>query len=341
MFFSVIVPVYGVEKYIKRCIESVLNQTFADFELILVNDGAKDRCPEICDSYAAHDNRVKVIRKSNGGLVSARQAGMRAACGEYVFNLDGDDAMTGNALENAYNIILSTGADIISFSYICCKNGGEYEVINEAADEGLYETRDIAKKIFPKLLLDENMHHMLYYAWGKAVRRTLAEPAQLGVDTQITMGEDICAMQGCYMNAKKVYISRKTVYLYTLRNDSMSSGLGAEQLLRLEKLVSALKARNVPKDYNMQISRYYCYMCFVILAAAAENGHCRTLGDMKKRITGSRHAAELEKAEFSDITFKSRVAVSLIKKKRIYTAYCFLYLCGLVKRIVGRKGEHK
>lgn len=343
MFFSVIVPVYGVEKYIERCIESVLNQTFADFELILVDDGSKDRCPEICDRYAAQDRRIKVIHKPNGGLVSARKAGIRAACGEYAFNLDGDDAMTLYALENAHDIIMNTGADIVSFSYICSRNGEQYEVRDEAADEGLYENRDIAEKIFPKLLLDENMCHMLYYAWGKAIRRSLAEPAQFSVNTDITTGEDICLMLGCYLNADRVYVSRKTAYLYTLRDDSMSSGFGVEQLLRLEKLITALKAvnDNVPNDYGRQISRYYCYMCFVILTVTAEKGHCKTLRDMKKMITGSVNRTEIEKAEFSNITFKSRAAIRLIKKNCIYTAYCFLYLCGRIKSIIGKKGEIK
>ena len=79
MFFSVIVPIYKVEKYLVRCIESVLKQSFEDFELILVDDGSPDRCPEICDEYMACDNRIRVIHKENGGLVSARQAGIKTA----------------------------------------------------------------------------------------------------------------------------------------------------------------------------------------------------------------------------------------------------------------------
>ncbi|MBQ4145205.1 MAG: glycosyltransferase family 2 protein, partial [Clostridia bacterium] len=81
MFFSVIVPVYKVEKYLANCIESVLNQTFSDFELILVDDGSTDGCPQICDDYKERDQRVKVIHKPNGGLASARRAGIKASEG--------------------------------------------------------------------------------------------------------------------------------------------------------------------------------------------------------------------------------------------------------------------
>ena len=93
MLFSVIVPIYNIEKYLKRCIDSVLAQSFGDFELILVDDGSPDNCPAICDEYAAKDERIKVIHKENGGLVSARQEGIKIASGDYVFHLDGDDAV--------------------------------------------------------------------------------------------------------------------------------------------------------------------------------------------------------------------------------------------------------
>ena len=91
MLFTVIVPIYNVEKYLVRCVDSILAQTFPDFELILVDDGSSDRCPEICDAYAAGDARVRVIHKPNGGLVSARNAGIMAAKGDYICYVDGDD----------------------------------------------------------------------------------------------------------------------------------------------------------------------------------------------------------------------------------------------------------
>ena len=105
MLFSVIVPIYNIEKYIRRCIDSVLLQSFTDFELILVDDGSPDRCGAICDEYAKKDERIKVIHKENGGLVSARQAGIKVASGDYIFHLDGDDAVLPDALESAYKII--------------------------------------------------------------------------------------------------------------------------------------------------------------------------------------------------------------------------------------------
>lgn len=88
---SVVVPIYKIDRYLGVCIESVLNQTYTNLEIILVDDGSPDRCPEICDLYAKKDTRIKVIHKRNGGLVSARKAGILSATGKYIGYVDGDD----------------------------------------------------------------------------------------------------------------------------------------------------------------------------------------------------------------------------------------------------------
>lgn len=88
---SIIVPVYNVEKYLERCIESIVNQTYKDIEIILVDDGSPDNCPVICDRYAEKDNRIKVIHKQNGGLINARKSGLEIAQGDYIGFVDSDD----------------------------------------------------------------------------------------------------------------------------------------------------------------------------------------------------------------------------------------------------------
>ncbi len=337
MIFSVIVPIYKVEKYLARCIESVLNQSFADFELILVDDGSPDNCPKICDEYAEKDGRIKVIHKENGGLVSARKAGIKIAKGEYVFNLDGDDALADGALENAWEIISKTNADMITFSYMEYKNGVAGEKKDDLADEGLYEKDGIAEKILPKILADENMLHMFYFIWGKAIKRSLVTKHQLNVGAGISLGEDLCCAAPCYMQAERVYVSRKTAYLYTIRDNSISTSFDTKQIVQIADVVCTLRKLEAekPKDFESQLSRYSCFMCFAILAAAAEGGHFAELKEIKKLIT-ELHGEEISKAEFKNITFKSRVAVNLIKKCRIYTAFYFLYLCKCIKGIMGK-----
>ncbi len=108
---SVIIPVYKVEEYLPLCIESVIHQTYNELEIILVDDGSPDKCGDICDRYAALDSRVKVVHKENGGISSARNAGLEIATGEYVAFVDSDDWLSLNMLEQLYNAISSKGGD--------------------------------------------------------------------------------------------------------------------------------------------------------------------------------------------------------------------------------------
>ena len=109
---SVIVPVYKVEKYIHKCVDSILTQTFPDFELFLVDDGSPDNCGKICDEYAEKDNRVIVIHKENGGLSDARNVAIDRAKGDYLTFIDSDDYVSENHLETMYNALTETDSDI-------------------------------------------------------------------------------------------------------------------------------------------------------------------------------------------------------------------------------------
>lgn len=114
---SVIVPIYNVENYIRECIESVINQKYRDLEIILVDDGSPDNCPQICDDYAQKDKRIKVLHKTNGGLSDARNVGIEIATGEYIMFVDSDDYIVENMVEQLIYMLESSGADIASCGY--------------------------------------------------------------------------------------------------------------------------------------------------------------------------------------------------------------------------------
>lgn len=338
MVFSVIVPIYNIEKYLARCVDSVLAQTYSDFELILVDDGSPDNCPAICDDYAKADARIQVIHKKNGGLVSARQAGIRVAKGDYIFNLDGDDAICPDALESAYEIICATQADMVSFSQRRWTNGELSDVVEDLVPEGLYNQEQMAEHIYPKLLSDKNMEHIFYFLCGKAIKRELVLPHQLQVNPAISLGEDLSCIVPCYLQAQTVYMSKKAVYLYTIRNDSISTDFKTKQITQIEDVILGLRALQIkkPADFEDQIARYSCFMCFAILAAAAEGGHFGALKELKELIINSSHREEIRKARFGRITIKSRIAIFLIQKRAIGTAFYFLYLCKKIKRRGGK-----
>lgn len=170
---SVIVPVYKVEKYLNKCIDSILAQTFEDFELILVDDGSPDRCGEICDEYARRDNRIKVIHKENGGVSSARNAGLDIARGKYVNFIDSDDWIEKEALETLYKLSSQTGADIVQGKGSIVKDELEVKLIkkrsfNEYSNiEALYElfnykNGEIRIVAFNKLYLRKLFKYLRY-----------------------------------------------------------------------------------------------------------------------------------------------------------------------------------
>jgi len=339
MLFSVIVPVYKVEEYLPGCIESVLHQTCSDFELILVDDGSPDACPEICDRAAERDSRIKVVHKENGGLASARRAGIRVAEGEYVFNLDSDDVIEPDTLECAARIIRETECEIVSFAYQWVKNGVTVRVTDDGLPEGLYAEDEIKEKIYPRLLMDGNMNHMSYYLSGKAIKREFLTPHQLAVSESISLGEDLCCVTACYLHATRVYLSKKGAYLYTVREDSISKEFNTNQIILIENVISEIERYDWTKvgDFEEQLCRYSCFMCFAILAAAAEGNHKKSLGAIREKIEASRHEGFISRAEFGRISPKSKFAISLMKKKHYKTAFGVLNLAGRIRAVL-RKG---
>ena len=339
MFFSIIVPVYKVEKYLPDCIESVLSQTFDNFELILVDDGSPDGCPEICDMYKEKDSRIKVVHKSNGGLASARRAGIKVAQGEYVYNLDSDDLIEKDTLESAYKIITDTNCQIVSFAYRWVSNGKTVNVTDDGLEEGLYNKDDIERFIYPKLLMDKNMNHISYYLSGKAVKRELLTPHQLNVNEKISLGEDLCCVVPLYLNAERVYISKKACYLYTVRCDSLSKAFNSDQIYRVEDVINEITTEEIKKieDFEEQLCRYSCFMCFTVLAIAAEGDHFKSINEIKDKITSSIHGEKIPCAKFEKVSFKSKITIFFMKKKCYRTAFYFLNLCKNIKKVL-KKG---
>lgn len=338
MFFSVIVPVYKVEDYLPACIDSVLQQTFGDFELILVDDGSPDRCSQICEEYAARDSRIRVLHKPNGGLASARRAGIQVARGEYVFNLDSDDAIEPDTLESAHGAIRDTGCEMVSFTYRWVQDGRTVDMTTDPLAEGFYDRTGIETHLFPKLLMDENMGHVSYYLAGKAIKRDLLTPHQLGVSEHISLGEDLCCVIPCYLHAQSVYISKKPAYRYTVRKNSMSKAFQTKQIHLVETVLHEISRHNTEQiaDFPAQLSRYSCFMCFAILAAAAEGYHFESIKELKREICNSLHRDHIARADFARISLKSRITIFLMKKHAYAAAFYFLALCKAVKNVLKR-----
>ncbi len=158
---SVIVPIYNVEKYVRKCIESIIHQSYEHIEVLLIDDGSSDNCPSICDEYKRYKN-VKVIHKKNGGLVSARKVGIELSTGEYICYVDGDDWIVEDHLYNIAQAIIESAADIIihefTFAFTNHNEQADHRMVN-----GIFGKRDIEEQIIPTMLSTEP-----FYTFGIA-----------------------------------------------------------------------------------------------------------------------------------------------------------------------------
>ena len=138
LLVSIIIPVYNSEAFLDRCIQSVINQSYKNLEIILVNDGSPDSSKQICDNYAAIDNRIKVIHKNNGGLVSSRKAGLKLSTGDYVLYIDGDDWIELNLIEHYIDQVLKFNADVVVSSHMVNLEG-RTDTLKNSLPTGVYE----------------------------------------------------------------------------------------------------------------------------------------------------------------------------------------------------------
>lgn len=218
---SVLVPIYKIDRYLGICIESLLNQTYQNLEVILVDDGSPDRCPEICDLYASKDERIKVIHKENGGLVSARKAALMAAKGSYIGYVDGDDWVGPGFYHSLYSSIKESDADIAVAGFSRDLFSSTKNILN-AIPSGVYEGESL-DAVKGKMIADGAFyrHGITTYLWNKLFKREVIEQYQMGMDNRITIGEDAATVYPAIMASKKIVITDNCAYHYRQREDSM------------------------------------------------------------------------------------------------------------------------
>ena len=158
---SIVLPIYNVEKYLNRCIKSILNQTYSDLEVILVDDGSPDGCPRLCDEWSKKDKRIKVVHKKNAGLGMARNTGIDTATGDFICFFDSDDFIDPHTIQEAIEVVAKTRAEIVSFGYYDYSDGEIIETHIPCESILLYSGDKIIDEFLPEALkrkkLDFNM----------------------------------------------------------------------------------------------------------------------------------------------------------------------------------------
>lgn len=261
---SVIVPVYGEDEYLDACIESIVKQTYDNLEIILVDDGSPDRCPEICDVWAKKDERIKVIHKQNGGLVSARQAGMMASSGEYIGYVDGDDWIEPDMYQHMIETMENENVDIVISGFKKDLYGKCVKCLNPIPT-GIYSKNDIINKIFPKMIcFDKVYKYGLYtYVWNKLFKKEIIYQNQLNVDKRIVMGEDLACVFPTILEARAIAITDYAGYHYRQRMNSLlrKRNPNNENIKKLnvfyQYLQSVIGKTQLKKTFEEQLYYYY------------------------------------------------------------------------------------
>lgn len=209
---SVVVPIYKVENYLERCLKSIIKQTYVNLDIILVDDGSPDRCPGICDNYAKRDSRIRVVHKKNGGLSSARNAGIEIMTGEYVTFVDSDDFLDEAAIESWVSLALAYEADLIIGRFISYHDGDVLQSNSHVKKAQEWTTQEA----FEKLFLEEER---LCTAWGKLYRAELFEEERY--PENIKFAEDMYVIHKIFHAAEKIIYDDRVSYYYNQEGTSL------------------------------------------------------------------------------------------------------------------------
>lgn len=243
---SVIVPIYNVEEYLCACIDSVLSQTYQNLEVILVDDGSTDNCPELCDEYALKDRRIRVIHQTNGGLSAARNAGCKASSGRYIAFVDADDMIYDKYIDNLYALIIKYNAQISVCDYTCTQNKTELTDKTKnytlTSEKMLKEWHGIRKSIETVV-------------WNKLYNREIFKDFK---DFQIfperKNHEDVYTSHLFVNHAKTIAITTKKLYFYRPRRNSIS------RTYTKEAVEADLEAQKVRMHFFMERRFYGAYL---------------------------------------------------------------------------------
>lgn len=233
MKISIIVPIYNVEKYLDKCIKSIVNQSFKNLEIILVDDGSPDNCPAICDEWTIKDSRIKVVHKENGGLSDARNAGLAVATGEYIAFVDSDDYIEADMYKKLLSVALNNKCDIVSCKLrMVYENDKNFVTKDDSEDIIIYSTEDAMSA-----LIDDKIRQVV---WNKLYKADIIKNIPFDVGKY---HEDEFWSYKAIGNATKIVTIDYTGYNYLQRSDSI---MGNDYSL---KRLDAVEAKCLRQEY--------------------------------------------------------------------------------------------
>ena len=319
---SLIVPIYNVAPYVKEFLDSVVNQTFKNFEAVLVDDGSTDGTEAILDEYAQNYNFLKVIHKENGGVVSAWKRGISESNGDYIAFADPDDILVLNALETQYKLMTESGADLLITGITRFENGKRVYMPadNRALEEGIY-TGEKLKEIKNNLLgnKDKREYYFLTAKWNKLFKRKIVLDNLNYSRENVIFGDDVCICLSAIYDSNKICYSHTPLYIYRIRDNSLTTvNFNTEQIDDAANLIDSVRTLVSQKGY-MNDFVYYNEPSYYIMRLMHKISGLATNKKEKKKLlkTLKNHPLvaeyDLKKAK-KQISFKRHFAIWLLKR---------------------------
>lgn len=253
---SVIVPIYNKENIIAKTVSSLISQSYGNLEIILVNDGSKDKSLELCSELAEKDKRIKIVDKANGGVSSARNAGLKAACGEYIGFVDGDDSVLPEMYEILFENIIKHNADISVCGFVC---GGW----NISGKPGLFNGEEFIKSNIKRLNI-----------WNKLFKRELLQ--DLFFENNLSYAEDFLFCFKALMRAGRVFSDTRSLYVYNVNQQSATrQPFSSKQLASFKVFKALLSDESVKKDRSLSnaLEMYKVYNMVGFLRSFTDKGY--------------------------------------------------------------------
>ena len=335
---SIIVPIYNVGKYLDDCINSILAQTFTDFELILVDDGSTDNSGAICDAFAERDSRVKVIHKKNNGVVSARKDGVLAAKGKYIGYVDGDDWIEKDMYEKLVYYMDKYDCDLVMCDIVhedtarFLETGGTTDSI----EDGYYDAKKMKEKVFPTMVYSGRFYEFGIYpvVWNKLYRREKLIKYQCAVDDRITIGDDTACVFPYLLGSDSMYfIKGVPLYHYRHPESSMTAAYDKIYFKRIKVLYDFFKNTSLASsEYGGQLDYYYAYTIKTCISnelnPTNRQPFSEKLSHIKEICAFARSEGFLQNLKINEL--QHRVYFSLIRRnKPLLLVTCF----GITKTI--------
>lgn len=332
---SIIVPIYNADKYLNRCIDSLLNQTLKDIEIILVNDGSNDKSPSICNEYKIKDSRIVVIHKQNAGVSSARNTGIKEARGKYIAFVDADDYVNSDMCNSMFNNIEKTNADMCVSNYIIRKAEKEL-VVNHKLKESIILRENIIDKIVPSIICGEDLKNKnnlvkfrgpVMYLYKKDTLVNYNLEFKVG----LPIGEDFLFNISYMLKINKLAVDQGSYYHYCINEESAIHTYRKDYweirkiliseikyLIKDQKIYASCKSR-----INFMIMNYLIASIVQICNNALITSTDK-LSAIKKITQDGLTENTLSKLSIKRISVRNFILLYLIKKKKNKIIYIYM-----------------